>query len=119
MKTKGLGIIVFLLAVVLALWAGGGPGHFIHFPSLMYFVFATAGLTLMKYRRGDERTSVLGSVKRYAVLSGLIGSFLALVQFAYNLSSPQQYIAGVCVALMPTFYGLVVFCVADALSRGD
>jgi len=112
-----IGLFIFLFIIIASIWLGGPLGQFVHFPSLLFVVIVSFGLALMKYRKGDGRSRFMTNLKRYAIPSGVIGCLIGFVQIGANVSDPSQIPAGVGVAILTIFYGLILYCIIDALAE--
>jgi flagellar motor component MotA len=71
----------------------------------------------MKYQKGDVKSDFLTSLKRYSIPSGVIGCLIGFIQIGANVSNPAQIPAGVGVAILTIFYGLILYCIIDALAE--
>jgi len=116
MKTKVMGIIVFLLGVVGAISLGWHE-IFINIPSVMYVVLVAGGLALMRFRRGDGVAGFLKNLKRYAIVSGVLGMMTGLLQMAsagsFDLAG---FYVGFGTSLLTVFYGIIFYCVLDTFT---
>ena len=113
MKTRIAGQLIFLFVIVSSIYFSGRALCFIHLPSLLFVIIASGGLALMKYRKGDGKLGFIINMKRYSILSGVIGSLIDLVTMGRRISSLDQYSAGVAVAVLAAFYGLIFYCIVD------
>ena len=116
MKTRVLGLLIFLFVVVASIAVGGGALRFVHLPSLGFVMILSGGLALMRYRKGDGKSGFITNLKRYSIPSGVIGCLIGLVQIGVNVSDPAQIPAGVAVAILTIFYGLIVYCIVDTFT---
>lgn len=119
MSTKIIGLFIFLFIIAASIWVGGSIFQFIHIPSMVFVIIVSLGLALMKYRKGDSSSAFLSNLKRYSIPSGVIGCLIGFVQIGANVSDPAQIPAGVGVAVLTIFYGLVLYCVIDALAEQE
>ena len=119
MGTKIMGLFVFLFIIIASIWFGGPLVQFVHFPSMGFVIIVSLGLALMKYRKGDGSATFLTNLKRYSIPSGVIGCLIGFVQMGANVSDPAQIPAGVGVAVLTIFYGLILYCVIDALAEQE
>ena len=117
MKMAIVGLLIFLFVIVGSIYIGGNPLSFIHFPSIGFVIIASGGLALMKYRKGDGKLGFITNLKRYSILSGVIGCLIGFVQIGANVSNPSQIPAGVGVAILTILYGLILYCIIDALAE--
>lgn len=115
MGMKIIGLFIFLFIIIISIWFGGHMLQFVHLPSIGFVIIVSLGLALMKYRKGDGSLGFIEDVKRYTIPSGVIGCLIGFVQMGANISDPARIPAGVAVALLTIFYGLVLYCVIDAL----
>jgi flagellar motor component MotA len=111
-----IGLLIFLFVLVAGIFVGGSLLQFIHFPSIAFVIIASSGLALMRHREGEGRQDFLAHLKRYAIPAGVIGCLIGLVQLGQNASSPEQIPAGVSVAVLTIFYGLILYCIIDAFT---
>ena len=116
MKTRVLGLLIFLFVLVAAILLGGGPFRFVHLPSIGFVMILSGGLALMKYRKGDGKSGFITNLKRYSIPSGVIGCLIGLVQIGGNVSDPAQIPPGVAVAILTIFYGLILYCTVDTFT---
>ena len=119
MGTRVFGLFIFLFIIVASIWFGGPLGQFVHFPSIGFVVIVSLGLALMKFRKGDGSSVFLSNLKRYSIPSGVIGCLIGFVQMGANVSDPAKIPAGVGVAVLTIFYGLVLYCIIDALTEQE
>jgi flagellar motor component MotA len=117
MGIRIIGLFIFLFIIIASIWLGGPLGQFVHFPSLLFVVIVSFGLALMKYRKGDGKSVFMTSLRRYSIPSGVIGCLIGFVQIGANVSDPAQIPAGVGVAILTIFYGLILYCIIDALAE--
>jgi flagellar motor component MotA len=117
MGIRIIGLFIFLFIIIASIWLGGSLGQFVHFPSLVFVVIVSFGLALMKYRKGNGRSGFMTNLRRYAIPSGVIGCLIGFVQIGANVSDPSQIPAGVGVAILTIFYGLILYCIIDALAE--
>jgi len=117
MGTRIIGLFIFLFIIIASIWLGGSLVQFVHFPSLLFVIIVSFGLALMKYQKGDGKSDFLTSLKRYSIPSGVIGCLIGFVQIGANVSNPAQIPAGVGVAILTIFYGLILYCIIDALAE--
>jgi len=111
-----IGSLVFLFVLVGAIFVGGDLLQFVHVPSIGFVIIASGGLALMRCRKGDRRRDFLTHLKRYSIPAGVMGCLIGLVQLGQNASSPEQIPAGVSVAVLTIFYGLILYCVIDTFT---
>ena len=119
MGMRIIGLFIFLFIIIASIWLGGSLGQFVHFPSLIFVIIVSLGLALMKYRKGDGRSGFMTNLKRYSIPSGVIGCLIGFVQIGANVSDPAQIPAGVGVAVLTIFYGLILYCIIDALAKQE
>ena len=115
MVTKIIGLFIFLFIIAASIWLGGSLVQFVHFPSIGFVIILSFGLALMKYRKGDGSSSFFTNLRKYSIPSGVIGCLIGFVQMGANISDPAQIPAGVGVAVLTIFYGLILYCIIDAL----
>lgn len=111
-----IGLLVFLLVLVAGIFPGGNLLQFVHFPSIGFVIIASGGLAVMRHRRGEGIQDFLAHVRRYSIPAGVIGCLIGLVQLGQNASSPEQIPAGVSVAVLTIFYGLILYCIIDTFT---
>ena len=116
MKMRMLGLLIFLFVVIASIAIGGRPFRFIHLPSIGFVIIVSGGLALMRYRKGDGQSGFITNLKRYSIPSGVIGCLIGLVQIGGNVSDPAQIPAGVAVAILTIFYGLILYCTVDTFT---
>ena len=115
------GVLLFLVGVVGSILAGQYLGSFIHIPSIVFVVVVGGGLALMRYRRGDGRVKFLESLKRYVLISGVLGCIIGVIQMASHYSKAEAFnsaniFAGFGIAVLAIFYGLIFYCIIDAFT---
>lgn len=115
MGMKIIGLFIFLFIIGASIWLGGSLLQFIHLPSIGFVIIVSLGLALMKYRKGDGSSGFMANLRRYTIPSGVIGCLIGFIQMGANLSDPAQIPAGVGVAVLTIFYGLILYCIIDAL----
>ncbi len=111
-----IGLLIFLFVLSAGIFLGGSLVQFVHFPSMGFVIIASSGLALMRHRKGDGTQDFLAHLKRYAIPTGVIGCLIGFVQMGRNLSSPEHIPAGVSVAVLTIFYGLILYCIIDTFT---
>jgi len=111
-----VGLVIFLLVLLAGILLGGDLLQFVHFPSVGFVIIASSGLALMKHRKGESRQDFLSHLKRYAIPAGVIGCLIGFVQMGQNVSDPKHIPAGVSVAVLTVFYGLILYCIIDTFT---
>lgn len=118
MKNKGatfiLGLIIFVGAILQVILFGGSPVVFVNFPSIIFVAGIAGGLGLAAYKGGGFIEYVL-ACKKYFIPAGVLGTVVCIVLILRALEDPSKIGMGIAVALLSAFYGLVFYCVADAL----
>jgi len=113
MKIRILGLLIFLFVVIASISIGGELSNFIHFPGIGFVIIVSGGLALMRYRKGDGKLSFIKNLKRYSILSGVIGCLIGLIQLGLHVSDPAKIPMGAAVAILTIFYGLMFYCITD------
>jgi len=117
MRIKILGLLIFLFVIFSPIYIGGGPLRFVHFPSIGFVIILSSGLALIKYQKGDGKLNFITNLKKYSIPSGVIGCLIGIIQMCSNYTDPAQLPAGVAVAVLTIFYGLILYCIIDALAE--
>lgn len=118
MKTKIIGGVIFLIVLIVGFLGDGDFWIFINLPAIGFVAFATVGLTLMKYRKGIGKLEVINNLKKYSILSGVIGCLIGFVQMGWHVSDDLQMIPmGVAIAILTIIYGLIFYCILDAFTE--
>ncbi len=115
MTTKITGLFIFLFIIVASIWLGSHLLQFIHLPSIGFVIILSLGLALMKYQKGNGKLSFITNLKKYSIPSGVIGCLIGIIQMCSNYTDPAQLPAGFSVAVLTIFYGLILYCIIDAL----
>jgi len=123
MKIRIIGFLIFLVGVVGAI-SCGWYDMFLNIPSAAYVALVAGGLALVKFRKGDGVAGFLKHVKRYAIVSGILGMMTGILQMASAASGTKTFelsniFAGFGIALLTVFYGLIVYCILDAFEKTD
>ena len=113
MITKIAGLVLFILAIIVFVLAGGSPERFVYIPAFVIVVFGSASLTLMKYKKGDGSQKVLRSLQKNVILSSLLAMLISFMQILWSIEAPDQlsYVLGV--VLTAPLYGLILYCIID------
>ena len=114
MKIRMIGLLLFLLVIVGAIWAGAEWTAFIDPAGIVFVVITAVGLALMKYRAGAGKAGFIKGLKRYSIPVGVMGCLIGLIQIGWCLSDPAGLGIGLATAVLTIFYGLVLYCVCDA-----
>ncbi len=115
MVTKIIGLSIFLFIIIASIWLGSHLLQFIHLPSIGFVIILSSGLAMMKYQKGNGKLSFITNLKKYSIPSGVIGCIIGIIQMCSNYTNPAQLPAGVAVAVLTIFYGLMLYCIIDAL----
>ena len=119
MRIKILGLLIFLFVIFSSIYIGGEPLRFVHFPSIGFVIILSSGLALIKYQKGNGKLSLITNLKKYSIPSGVIGCLIGIIQMCSNYTDPAQLPAGVAVAVLTIFYGLILYCIIDALAEQE
>ncbi len=136
-------LIWFVLAialVVFAIWMSGGTvWAFVHIPSFLLAVLMSLFLSLINHsfreigksfqvafsgntqNKGELENALLffDGLKRYFLISGLIGTFTGGISMLANLEDSSSIGPNVSLAVLTFFYGLLFYiCVAVPLITG-
>ena len=116
MKLKStLGCSIFLCIIVVCVILGGPVLQFVRLPGILFTLGTTGALVLMQHQKGDPTYTVYANTKRYAIVCGIIGTFIGIIQMGRNgITDPARFMPGLGVALLTTLYGLIIYCIADA-----
>jgi flagellar motor component MotA len=115
MGTKIIGLFIFLFIIVASIWLGGSLVQFVHFPSVIFVIILSSGFALMKYQKGKGKFNLIKNIKKYSIPSGVIGCLIGIIQMCSSYTDPAQLPAGAAVAVLTIFYGLILYCIIDAL----
>jgi flagellar motor component MotA len=113
-----LGVSVFLMVLVFAIFAGGGPQSFVHFVSAIFVLATAGGLGLAGYR-GNGFVEYIASFKKHLIPCGVLGIVIGVIQMLRNLSDPESFGAGLAVALLTLFYSLIVYGICEAFVNAN
>ena len=119
MKTRTLGILIFLGGFIAAVAAGGNWESFVHIPSIAFIVILSGGLALINYRRGGGIVMLLKCFKKYVIPCGVLGCITGLIQMANHLDSSTDIanmFPGFGVAFLTVLYGLILYYILNALT---
>ena len=124
MKIRMIGLLIFLVAVVGAIICGGSWASFIDPAGIAYLLLVVGGLALIRFKTAKNQTSFFVCLKRYAIISGILGFLTGFLQMASHYCSmktfnPAQIFAGFGVAVSTIFYALILYCVLDAFEKTD
>lgn len=119
MRIKILGLLIFLFVIFSSIYIGGEPLRFVHLPSIGFVIILSSGLALIKYQKGNGKLSLITNLKKYSIPSGVIGCLIGIIQMCSNYTDPAQLPAGVAVAVLTIFYGLILYCIIDALAEQE
>ena len=119
MKIRMIGLLIFLLVVGGAIWAGAEWTAFINPAGIVFVLITAVGLALMKYRAGTGKAEFIKNLKRYSIPVGVMGCLIGLIQIGWCLSDPANLGIALATAVLTIFYGLILYCVCDALEKTD
>lgn len=128
-----IGFVGVLIVIAWSMLMGGGARMFIDIPSMafifgiaFFILLATFGTDFLKFLPQSLLTFVSSSTEsnprfaqialfasRYILSAGLIGLLVGLIQMLRNLESPESIGHGMAVALLTTFYAIIIseiFC---------
>ena len=113
-----IGIILFLFFGIVGpiLFNNISGMMFISPTALFYILITSVGLTLMQYRKGQEKTLIVKSLKKNLILCGVIGFLMGVIIILFHLENPSKAGPAFGVALLPIFYGLILSCLAGAFA---
>jgi len=117
MKTKVVGCLAFLLVLIAGFLSEGDPKIFINLPGIAFVVVAAVGLALARYRKGDGKSEIIENLKRYSILSGVIGCLIGFVQIGWHVSEPRMLPMAIAVPILTIIYGLILYCIFDAFTE--
>ena len=109
------GLTIFISLIYSILFFEANPRMFFHFPSLIYVVFAGASLGLACFRGGGF-LKYIKACKKHFLSAGILVTVIRITVFAQNLSNPESFGFGTAVALLAVYYGIILYCIADAIT---
>jgi flagellar motor component MotA len=110
-----LGITLFITAIYTVLFFDSDPRMFCDIPSLIFVIFVGASLGLACYRGGGF-LKYIKACKKHFFTAGLLLSIIIVTNMLQNLSSPDAIGRGVAIGLLPIYYGIILYCIADAIT---
>ena len=110
-----LGILLFISAITGTILCGGDFRLFIYFPSMIFVVVVGGSLGLASYRSGGF-IGYIKACKKHFISAVILATAIGVIQMLQNLSSPDSFGAGMAIFLTPVFYGIILYCIADAIS---
>lgn len=111
---KILGFIVFLGILAAAIAFSGSINYFVDLPSLIVVIGATAGMTLISYRKDMTRNDICIRLKRYSIYSGWLLALIGVISYLGNLASTFDVrVLGICI--LGLFYGYLASFIIDCL----
>jgi flagellar motor component MotA len=105
--------VFFAVVLFVVLWSGGLP-MFINIPSFLFVAGVAGGLGLAAYKGGGF-LGYVEACRKHFISAGVLGTVTGVILMLQALEDPSQIGRGMAVALLTIFYGLVFYCVADAL----
>ena len=113
-----LGVIVVMIAIISALMMSDSLGSFIHIPAVVLVVLVAGGLGLTSYR-GGGLVSYIDVCKKYFISAGVLGTIMGIIMVLTRIEDPSNWGPGAGAALLSVFYGIVFYCITDALVAGS
>jgi len=119
MKIRMIGLLIFLVVIASTIWAGTEWTAFVNPAGIVFVVITAVGLALMKYRAGAGKAGFIKCLKRYSIPVGTIGCLIGFIQIGWCLSDYAYLGIALATAVLTIFYGLILYCVCDALEKAD
>ncbi|MBW8016720.1 MAG: hypothetical protein FVQ82_11075 [Planctomycetes bacterium] len=110
-----IGIFIFIGIIIATIYLDGGALMFFHIPSMIFVVVVGGSLGLASYRGGGF-IKYITACKKHFMSAGILGTVIGVIQMLQGLSSPDSIGAEVAVGLLAVFYGIILYCIADAIS---
>ena len=115
--TVVLGIFVFVVAIGVAILLGPERYMFINVPTAVFVILVAGGLGLASYR-GGGLLGYIEACKKHFISAGILGTIIGTIQVLTIVADPSGVGIGIAVALLSVFYGVVLYCISDALVAG-
>ncbi|MBW8016719.1 MAG: hypothetical protein FVQ82_11070 [Planctomycetes bacterium] len=109
-----LGILLFIIAITGAILCGSDYQLFICFPSIIFVVVVGGSLGLASYRSGGF-VGYIKACKKHFIAAVILATVIEITKMLYGLSYDSLG-AAIAIFLMPLFYGIILYCIADAIS---
>lgn len=84
MKNKVFGFLVFFFFLVGVVALEGSGLNAYAFSPFLLVIGSTAGLSLMYYRKGMNKSTVLHRIKKYFIFSGYMGTLVAVIMISQS-----------------------------------
>ena len=120
MGNRLTGIFIFLLFIVVPfLLEGGNIIRLFVLTSLLVVLGPAIGLTLANYEKGMDRQIVYKKLKKYLIVSGVLGTLLGFIS-VFGMSPVGVLKASVVLGklsacFVPIFYGFLFAYIIDTL----
>ncbi len=115
--TVVLGIFVFVVAIGVAILLGPERYMFINVPTAVFVILVAGGLGLASYRDGGL-LGYIEACKKHFITAGILGTIIGTIQTLAIVENPSGIGVGFAVALLSVCYGVVLYCISDALVGG-
>jgi len=88
---------------------------FIDIPSILIVLLVGGSLGMASYKGGGF-VGYMKACKKHFISAGILGTVIGMIQILQNLSNPEHIGPGLAIALLTIFYGVILYCIADAIS---
>ncbi len=109
-----LGLVIFASLVIGSIALGRSGLVFVRIPSAVFVVGVAGALGLASYKGGGI-VAYIACCKRFCIPAGITGTLIGVVQMLQNISDYAQIGAYLGVAFLGVFYGVICYCIADAI----
>jgi len=112
---KTIGIALFSFFISLTITAGGNGREFLDIPLLLYFILIPASLGLASYRTGGPNAFLRAS-KKHFIITGILTTLVRIILYLQYVLDPNSLGQMYATLLLPTFYTIIFYCLADAIT---
>ena len=109
-----LGIVVFLAVIVGVLSLNGQIFAFVDIFTFLFVAGIAVGLGLAGYK-GDGWLGYIQACKKHFITGGIVGTLIGSILTLANAKDFFVIRQGLAIALLSILYGVVLYCIADAL----
>lgn len=116
MKNRVIGLLIYFFFIFGVIAMEGGSLANLLLPPLLITLGATAGLSLMYYKKGMDRNTFLKRVKKYFIFTGFIGtlsSIVMILSFAESATTLNHWFARISNSLQCLVYGYFFAFITD------
>ena len=109
------GMVLFVALIIFSIAIGRSGLIFVHIPSAVFVVGVAGALGLASYKDGGL-IAFIGCTRKFFIPVGITGTLIGVIQMLQNLKDYAEIGSCLAVAFLTVFYGVICYCIADAIA---